>query len=76
MHLADRPHVELRRRHEIGHLAVLQFAQDIFDARGPLEGRHELAAIELALREMQPVIFGIDDFMSCLFFVVLGSVLV
>src|SRR5436190_7972982 len=62
MDLAQRLQIELRRRHEIGHLAVLQLAQDIFDARGALEGRDELAAIEFALREMQPVILGIDDF--------------
>ena len=61
MHLAHRRHVELSRRDEVGHLALLQLAQDIFDARRPLEGRDEFAAKELALRKMQTVIIGIDD---------------
>src|SRR5690349_12983218 len=46
MHLAQRFHIEFSRGHEVGHLAAPQFAQDVFDTRGPLEGRYELAAIE------------------------------
>ena len=60
MHLAHRRHVEFAGRDEVGHLSLLQFAQDIFDARGALEGRYEFAAKEFALRKMQAVVIGID----------------
>src|SRR5262249_18997505 len=62
MVLATRLPMDFSRGHQAGHFAALKFAQDVFDARGTFEGRHEPTAIELALRKMQPVVLGIDDF--------------
>ena len=62
MDFPDNFHVEGCRRHEVRHLALLEFAQDIFHARRPLEGCYEFAAKYFALREMQAVVIGKDNF--------------
>ena len=65
MNTLCRRQAELSRRHEVGEVPLPEPAQDIFDARRPLEGCDELAAEQLALGEVFPVLIRVDDLHDC-----------
>lgn len=67
MHFSRRSQPVRIRCHHVGKARLLDRREDPFGAERRLEGRHQLAGVQLGPGIAQLVIFGIDDahFRSC-----------